>query len=145
MRTLSARTVVVVAVLVLASAVVACGDDDAQPATERVQTHTQVPRSVQTPPQDRARTRRIERVKRRAAAQRRAENRAQRRRERAQGRALSHSQPENAPGDDCADGYDPCVPPYPPDVDCRDLTGPYRVTGSDPHHLDPDGDGKACR
>lgn len=44
----------------------------------------------------------------------------------------------------CAEGYTPCVPPYPPDVDCPDVDGPIRVTGSDPHALDADGDGVAC-
>ena len=41
-----------------------------------------------------------------------------------------------------------CVPPYPPDVDCDDLEAlgipQVTVTGSDPHDLDPDGDGIAC-
>jgi hypothetical protein len=42
-----------------------------------------------------------------------------------------------------------CIPPPPPDLDCSDLqamgiTGEIRVTGSDPHHLDPDHDGIAC-
>lgn len=49
-----------------------------------------------------------------------------------------------ASGGACAPGYDPCVPPYPPDVDCGDLDGPIRVTGDDPHGLDGDGDGSAC-
>jgi micrococcal nuclease len=49
-----------------------------------------------------------------------------------------------APGGNCAPGYDPCVPPYPPDVDCADVDGPINVTGSDPHGLDGDGDGVAC-
>jgi endonuclease YncB( thermonuclease family) len=44
----------------------------------------------------------------------------------------------------CAPGYSPCVPPYPPDVDCADVNGPITVTGSDPHGLDADGDGVAC-
>lgn len=48
------------------------------------------------------------------------------------------------PAADCAPGYDPCVPPYPPDKDCSDVNGPIRVTGSDPHKLDRDGDGRAC-
>jgi len=43
-----------------------------------------------------------------------------------------------------APGYSPCVPPPPPDLDCSDLDGPIKVTGSDPHHLDGDGDGWAC-
>ncbi|MFN8191328.1 MAG: thermonuclease family protein [Nocardioidaceae bacterium] len=47
-------------------------------------------------------------------------------------------------GSGCAPGYSPCVPPYPPDLDCADLDGPIRVTGSDPHGLDADGDGVAC-
>lgn len=47
-------------------------------------------------------------------------------------------------GGGCAPGYAPCVPPYPPDVDCADVDGPVRVTGSDPHGLDGEGDGIAC-
>jgi Flp pilus assembly pilin Flp len=49
----------------------------------------------------------------------------------------------------CDPGYSGgCVPPYPPDIDCSDfaalgLSG-ITVTGSDPHHLDPDGNGIAC-
>jgi hypothetical protein len=43
----------------------------------------------------------------------------------------------------CAPGYDPCVPPYPPDVNCPDV-GPVTVSGPDPHGLDADGDGVAC-
>ena len=44
----------------------------------------------------------------------------------------------------CEAGYDPCVPPFPPDVDCPDVGGPISVTGSDPHGLDADNDGVAC-
>ncbi len=44
----------------------------------------------------------------------------------------------------CGPGYEPCVPPYPPDLDCEDVDGPVRVTGSDPHGLDGDGDGYGC-
>ena len=40
-------------------------------------------------------------------------------------------------------GYSPCIPSYPPDLDCAD-TGPVTVSGSDPHGLDADGDGVAC-
>lgn len=46
-------------------------------------------------------------------------------------------------GGNCEPGYDPCVPLYPPDLDCADV-GPVTVTGSDPHGLDGDGDGRAC-
>jgi endonuclease YncB( thermonuclease family) len=53
-------------------------------------------------------------------------------------------QPLVGGGGACAPGYSPCVPPYPPDVDCADVDGPIRVTGSDPHGLDADGDGVAC-
>lgn len=38
----------------------------------------------------------------------------------------------------------PAAPPYPPDVDCSDLSGPVRVTADDPHNLDRDGDGIGC-
>lgn len=47
-------------------------------------------------------------------------------------------------GGNCAPGYKPCIPPYPPDLDCADVNGPIYVTGSDPHGLDADGDGVAC-
>lgn len=53
-------------------------------------------------------------------------------------------QPEQPQGGGCAPGYSPCVPPYPPDVNCADVGGPISVTGSDPHGLDRDGDGIAC-
>ncbi|TWG91025.1 Micrococcal nuclease (thermonuclease) homologs [Nocardioides sp. J9] len=46
-------------------------------------------------------------------------------------------------GSSCEPGYDPCVPLYPPDLDCADV-GPVTVTGPDPHGLDRDGDGRAC-
>lgn len=49
-----------------------------------------------------------------------------------------------APTRGCAPGYTPCVPLSPPDVDCADLDGPVRVTGTDPHALDGDADGVAC-
>jgi endonuclease YncB( thermonuclease family) len=44
----------------------------------------------------------------------------------------------------CTTGYEPCLPPGPPDLDCADVGGPVRVTGDDPHALDRDGDGTAC-
>jgi endonuclease YncB( thermonuclease family) len=59
-------------------------------------------------------------------------------------RGLIGPSPEPAPRRGCEPGYSPCVPPYPPDVDCGDLDGPVRVTGRDPHGLDADGDGTAC-
>jgi hypothetical protein len=51
----------------------------------------------------------------------------------------------------CTPGYSPCIPPG-PDVDCaggsgdgpRYVSGPVRVTGSDPYGLDSDGDGYGC-
>jgi len=49
----------------------------------------------------------------------------------------------SAGGAGCAVGYSPCVPSG-PDLDCPDVDGPIRVTGSDPHGLDADGDGIAC-
>ncbi|WP_432476665.1 thermonuclease family protein [Nocardioides sp. GXQ0305] len=54
------------------------------------------------------------------------------------------ARPTKPAGGACAPGYSPCVPPYPPDVDCADVGGPVRVTGTDPHGLDADGDGVAC-
>lgn len=37
-----------------------------------------------------------------------------------------------------------CVPAPPPDLECADVGAPVRVVGDDPHHLDADGDGRAC-
>jgi micrococcal nuclease len=47
-------------------------------------------------------------------------------------------------GGGCDPGYDPCIPPYPPDLDCGDVDGPIQVTGDDPHGFDADGDGIGC-
>jgi micrococcal nuclease len=49
-------------------------------------------------------------------------------------------------GTSCDPSYEgACVPPYPPDVNCRDLDERrFRSTGDDPHGLDGDGDGEAC-
>lgn len=48
-------------------------------------------------------------------------------------------------GGGCAPGYSPCVPASAKDLDCGDLPGgPYTVTGSDPHRLDADDDGRGC-
>ncbi len=51
---------------------------------------------------------------------------------------------EAAPAGNCDPNYDPCVPPFPPDVDCAEVDGPVTVKGDDPHGLDRDGDGSAC-
>ncbi len=51
-----------------------------------------------------------------------------------------------ARGAGCDPSYpDACIPPPPPDMDCRDV--PYRrfrVLPPDPHHFDGDGDGLGC-
>jgi Protein of unknown function (DUF2510)/Excalibur calcium-binding domain len=52
--------------------------------------------------------------------------------------------PPDEPSGNCAPNYDPCIPPFPPDLDCEDVDGPITVTGLDPHDLDRDGDGVAC-
>jgi endonuclease YncB( thermonuclease family) len=53
---------------------------------------------------------------------------------------------EEASGDNCDPNYGgACVPPYPPDLDCSEVsTASFRSTGSDPHGFDGDGDGVAC-
>lgn len=53
-------------------------------------------------------------------------------------------EPEESAGGGCDPGYDPCVPAFPPDVNCPDVDGPVTVTGDDPHGLDRDGDGTGC-
>lgn len=45
---------------------------------------------------------------------------------------------EPAPAGNCDPNYEPCVAPFPPDVDCADVDGPVTVTGDDPHALDAD-------
>lgn len=46
-------------------------------------------------------------------------------------------------GNNCMRGYSPCLPVV-SDLDCGDINGPVRVTGSDPYRLDADGDGIGC-
>ncbi len=57
-------------------------------------------------------------------------------------------EPTPAPGPagpgGCAAGYQPCIPAFPPDVNCDDVDGPIQVSGADPHGLDADNDGVAC-
>ena len=52
------------------------------------------------------------------------------------------------PSSTCDPNYGGCIPLYPPDLNCSDIKAlglaPVTVTGSDPHRLDADGDGKAC-
>lgn len=52
--------------------------------------------------------------------------------------------PPPSGGGNCAAGYEPCIPPYPPDLNCDDVGGPIYVTGSDPHGLDAENDGVGC-
>lgn len=49
-------------------------------------------------------------------------------------------------GGNCDPSYpDVCIPPFPPDLDCGDISFSYfRVTGSDPHGFDGDKDGIGC-
>jgi hypothetical protein len=56
-------------------------------------------------------------------------------------RAFAEAPPQQ--DSSCAPGYSPCVPHFPPDLDCADV-GPVTVTGPDPHGLDADNDGVAC-
>jgi hypothetical protein len=45
----------------------------------------------------------------------------------------------------CDPNYSPCIPLYPPDLECEDLGHPVSILGgSDPHHLDDDGDRLGC-
>lgn len=90
----------------------------------------------------------------RAARKQAAVRRARRERREAQAAALVAEREAEAQaaeeaavapsgGGDCAAGYEPCIPSFPPDLDCAD-TGPVTVSGSDPHGLDADNDGVAC-
>jgi micrococcal nuclease len=49
-------------------------------------------------------------------------------------------------GGNCDSSYpDVCIPPYPPDLDCGEISfRQFKVTGSDPHGFDGDHDGIGC-
>jgi hypothetical protein len=108
--------------------------------------------------QDRA-ERRAERLRELRRDMRRQQAKLKRQREQRAARAAEPPVDEpssgggsTAVGAGCEPGYDPCVPTYPPDIDCADLGTGWResndggvtVTGDDPHLLDLDGDGKGC-
>lgn len=44
----------------------------------------------------------------------------------------------------CDPNYTPCIPAFPPDLDCGEIGITVQVTGSDPHGLDRDSDGVGC-
>jgi hypothetical protein len=44
----------------------------------------------------------------------------------------------------CDPNYTPCIPVYPPDLNCPDIGMTVQVIGSDPHGLDRDKDGFGC-
>lgn len=44
----------------------------------------------------------------------------------------------------CDANYSPCIPAYPPDLDCGEIGISVQVIGSDPHRLDRDKDGVGC-
>ena len=48
-------------------------------------------------------------------------------------------------GANCDPNYDPCIPPFPPDLDCADIGQSVSVIGGDPHGLDREGDGLGCK
>jgi hypothetical protein len=49
-----------------------------------------------------------------------------------------------APGSGCDPNYTPCIPAYPPDLDCPEIGITVQVIGGDPHGLDRDNDGFGC-
>ncbi|MDP2710362.1 MAG: excalibur calcium-binding domain-containing protein [Solirubrobacteraceae bacterium] len=61
-----------------------------------------------------------------------------------QARAAAEQTAAEPSASNCDPNYSGCVPPYPPDVNCADVSGPVQVLGSDPHGLDRDGDGIGC-
>jgi micrococcal nuclease len=44
----------------------------------------------------------------------------------------------------CDPNYTPCIPAYPPDLNCPDIGMTVQVIGADPHGLDRDKDGLGC-
>lgn len=93
---------------------------------------------------------RAERLRARQAVRARkvAQARARRARKRAAAQAAAETRPIEEPVEDssseCDPNYSGCVPSYPPDIDCAEISGSVTVYGSDPHGLDADGDGSGC-
>ncbi len=54
------------------------------------------------------------------------------------------AQPAPAQDSNCDPNYTPCIPAYPPDLDCGQIGFAVQVIGSDPHGLDRDNDGSGC-
>jgi micrococcal nuclease len=52
--------------------------------------------------------------------------------------------PQPAAGSGCDPNYIPCIPAYPPDLNCPDIGFTVQVIGGDPHGLDRDKDGWGC-
>lgn len=60
---------------------------------------------------------------------------------------LMSYQPQTfAQSSDCDSSYpDTCIPPYPPDLNCSDVSNKnFAVVSPDPHGFDRDKDGKGC-
>jgi micrococcal nuclease len=66
----------------------------------------------------------------------------------ATGGADSGSAPNDSvvAGGDCDPNYEgACIPPYPPDLDCSQVSASgFQSTGTDPHGFDGDADGTGC-
>jgi hypothetical protein len=77
-----------------------------------------------------------------------AQARARRTRKRVAAKAAAETraieEPVEESSSECDPNYSSCVPPYPPDIDCSEISGSVAVYGSDPHGLDADGDGSGC-
>ncbi|MGH8901697.1 MAG: thermonuclease family protein [Egibacteraceae bacterium] len=59
--------------------------------------------------------------------------------------APANSEAANSePAVGCDPNYTPCLPAYPPDLDCPDIGHEVKVIGGDPHRLDRDRDGTGC-
>ena len=155
----SAAAVLVVIVAIAGGGEDGGGDRDLPPAQQAgaPETVEEDRTADEAEERERARERRRERARRKRERARererirerrreREEARERRRREREQERQEREQEQEEeaAQEGDCEPGYSPCVPSYPPDLDCPDVGGPVAVTGSDPHRLDADNDGEGC-
>jgi endonuclease YncB( thermonuclease family) len=55
------------------------------------------------------------------------------------------TQPTSPAGGNCSPCYSVCIPPYPPDLDCGQISFcRFQVYSCDPHGFDGDGDGIGC-
>ena len=128
---------------------IATGEEDSNESTSSGQRTEQVDRLREKLERQQAKAKAEQRRVRLAIRARKlAQARARRARHAAGVEAETETQaieePVEETSSECDPNYSGCVPPYPPDLDCGEISGSVAVYGSDPHGLDADGDGSGC-